>query len=170
MVISAKFSNFIPCKTTFNELIMAKLHISNDWWTAPAEAENGNLILVTGRRNLQNVRDTEKYIYRIEMTWTYEPDEKGMPEFSVSSQMEKVQDAIEECFSKDPTAVNTGIYTGDGQRNWVFYARSLNIFQKKLNEALAEFPQLPLSFHAEEDPEWEEYDEMCETEIQDEEL
>lgn len=29
---------------------MAKLKISDDWWTAPAEGENGNLILVTGRR------------------------------------------------------------------------------------------------------------------------
>lgn len=149
---------------------MAKLHISTDWWTAPAEAENGNLILVTGRRNMQNVRDTQKYIYRLEMTWTYEADAKGMPDLETSTLMEKVQDAIEDCFMKDPTAVVTGIYTGDGLRNWVFYARSLHIFQRKINEVLSTFPELPLSFHAEEDPNWEEYDEMCQTEIQDEEL
>ena len=149
---------------------MSKLHIPNDWWTAPAEADNGNLIMVTGRRNMQNVRDTGKYVYRIEMTWTYTPDEKGMPDIATSTLMEQVQDAIEDCFTKDPTAVNTGIYTGDGQRNWVFYARSLHIFQRKINETLAAFPQLPLSFSAEEDPEWEEYDEMYKTEIQDEEL
>lgn len=150
---------------------MAKLHISTDWWTAPAEAENGNLIMVTGRRGMQNVRDTGKYIYRMEMTWPYTPaDAKGMPDTATSTLMEQVQDALEACFTKDPTAVNTGIYTGDGQRNWVFYARSLHIFQKKINEVLSSFPQLPLSFHAEEDPGWEEYDEMCQTEIHDDEL
>ncbi|MDO4512249.1 MAG: DUF695 domain-containing protein [Bacteroidales bacterium] len=149
---------------------MAKLHISTDWWTAPAEAENGNLILVTGRRGMDNVRETGKYIYRIEMTWTYTPAEKGMPDEGTSSLMEQVQDAIEACFMADPTAVVTGIYTGDGERNWVFYARSLHIFQRKINEVLAAFPALPLSFHAEEDPLWEEYTEMCQTEIQDADL
>ena len=41
----------------------------------------------------------------------------------------------------------------------------LFIFSKKFNEAMAEFEQLPLEFHAEEDPDWEEYQEMKETEI-----
>ena len=104
------------------------------------------------------------------MTWTYEPDAKGMPDLETSTLMEKVQDAIEDCFMKDPTALGTGIYAGDGLRNWEFYARSLHIFQRKINEVLSAFPELPLSFHAEEDPNWEEYDEMCQTEIQDEEL
>jgi len=52
----------------------------------------------------------------------------------------------------------------------VFYTTSLHIFQRKLNEMLAPFPTLPLQFHAEEDPQWEEYRHMKEaTEITDEE-
>ena len=35
-----------------------------------------------------------------------------------------------------------------------------------LNAALSGIPeQLPLTFHAEEDPTWEEYREMCQSEI-----
>lgn len=34
----------------------------------------------------------------------------------------------------------TGIYTGDGERNWIFYTLSLPIFGSKLNEALAPLP------------------------------
>jgi len=37
---------------------MAKLKISNEWWTAPAEAENGQIIMVTGRRDMQAVKET----------------------------------------------------------------------------------------------------------------
>ena len=29
---------------------MAKLKIPDEWWTAPAESDNGELILVTGRK------------------------------------------------------------------------------------------------------------------------
>ncbi len=144
---------------------MAKLAISNEWWTAPAEAENGKLVLVTGRKGLENVRDTGKYVFRIEVIWPYEADDEGMPTRDTSALMEEVQDALEAVFSKDPVAVNTGIYTGDGERNWIFYCRSLHIFQRKLNEALTPFATLPLEFRAFEDPDWEEYQEMCLTEV-----
>jgi len=144
---------------------MAKLKIPNEWWTAPAESEDGQLIMVTGRSGLEQVKATGVFVYRIEVTWTYEPDAKGMPDFTTSRLMEQVTDALEAEFSKDPVAVNTGIYTGAGERNWVFYCRSLHIFQRKLNSILEPFETLPLTFHAEEDPDWAEYAEMCQCEV-----
>ena len=144
---------------------MARLKVSNEWWTAPTEAENGNVIIVTGRRDMEPVKATGVYNYRVEVTWTYEPDRNGMPRYKTSVLMDQVREALEACFSKDPVAVNTGIYTGDGERNWVFYTRSLHIFQRKFNEALAPFESLPLTFYAEEDPDWAEYAELLKTEI-----
>ena len=61
----------------------------------------------------------------------------------------------------------TGIYTGAGERNWVFYTRSTHIFNRKFNEILAPFPILPITIYAEKDPEWNEYREMRLTEISD---
>ena len=146
---------------------MSKLIISNDWWTAPAESDNGNLILVTGRRGMDNVIATGMYRYRVEVTWRYEGDGKALPLYADSKVMEEVTDCLNDCFDRDPVAVLTGIYTGDNQRNWVFYTRSLHIFQRKFNEALAQFPTLPLDFEAEEDPDWQEYREMCQCEVAD---
>jgi len=144
---------------------MAKLKISNDWWTAPAESENGNLILVTGRRGLDNVKATDAYRFCIEVTWRYEGDKRGLPSDADAKVMEQVTDALNETLNRDPVAVMTGIYTGDGERNWIFYARSLFLFQRKFNEALANMDSLPLEFDAHEDPEWEEYAQMCENEV-----
>lgn len=145
---------------------MSKLTISSQWWSAPAEADDGRTIIVTGRSGLQNVKDTSKFIYRVEVTWPYnQADAQGMPTEAESALMEQAQDLLEATFSADPVAVNTGIYTGAGERNWVFYCRSLHIFQKKFNEALASMPQLPLTFTAEEDPDWEEYAEMLKAEV-----
>lgn len=135
---------------------------NDDWWTSPTEAENGSLIMVTGRRDIDKFRDNPKFIYRVEIAWIYEGESSGMPNLSTSQMMEKVQDALTDTFAKDPVAVLTGIYTGDNRRDWVFYTLSTNIFQKKLNEALADFPLLPLEIHAEKDPEWAEYAEMKE--------
>lgn len=137
----------------------------SEWWTAPAEAEDGRLIMVTGRKDVDRFRSNPRYSIRVEVTWTYDPLPDGMPEKATSEQMENVQEILEKTFTKDPVAVLTGIYTGAGERNWVFYTTSTNIFGRKLNEALASLPVLPLTIYTENDPQWEEYAEMSETEI-----
>ena len=73
---------------------MAKLRISNDWWTAPAEGDSGKLILVTGRRAMDNVIASGLYRYRVEVTWSYEGDDKGLPAYADSKVMEEVTDAL----------------------------------------------------------------------------
>lgn len=134
--------------------------MANDWWTSPTLSDNGNTIIVTGRRDIDKFRKNPKFSIRIEVTFSYDPKEDGMPDYETSLLIEQAHDALVETFEKDPIAVLTGIYTGDGQRNWVFYTLSTNIFGKKLNEALAHLPLLPISIYAENDPDWAEYAEM----------
>lgn len=138
---------------------------SQDWWTAPTQSESGRLIMVTGRRDVRKFRDNPRFSIRVEITWKYKGDSAGMPDFETSSLMEKAQESLETTFHKDPVAVLTGIFTGDDERNWIFYTLSTHIFGRKLNETLADFPVLPIEIYCENDPEWHEYDEMCEAEI-----
>jgi len=114
----------------------------------------------TVRKDVDKFKSNQRFKYRVEVTWTYQPDGKGMPSDDDAEMMENVEDTLNETFRKDPVAVMTEIYTGDGARDIVFYTLSLHIFQKKFNEALAEFPTLPLTFSAEEDSGWEEYSQM----------
>ncbi len=141
---------------------MAKLKIDDEWYTSPGESESGKLIMVTGRCRLQRVIESGKFNDRIEITWRYTPDKDGMPDYETSSLMEKVTDALQDELSHDNAALMTGIYTGDGQRNWIFYTINPRIFQSILNRALADFELLPLELYAEKDPEWLEYKEMVE--------
>ena len=76
--------------------------------------------------------------------------------------MEWAQPALKRAMAQDKLATFTGIYTGDGERTWVFYTRNVPAFGRMLNEALAPFETLPLSIYTEKDPEWNEYREMCE--------
>jgi hypothetical protein len=137
----------------------------SSWWTAPAQSESGRLIMVTGRKDVAKFMNNPKFSIRVQVTWPYDGDSSGMPDTATSQLMEKVQDVLTAEFHKDPVAVLTGIYTGDNERNWVFYTLSTNIFGRKLNEALSEFPVLPLSIYCENDPQWLEYKEMSEAEI-----
>ena len=133
------------------------------WITSPFESnESANIVMGTVKSDVTHFRSNPRFIYRIDISWPYAPDAKGMPDEATSQLMEQVQEALETTFAKDPVAVLTGVYTGEGARDLVFYTLSLHIFQRKLNEALAPFPMLPLTFSAEEDPDWEEYTRMYE--------
>lgn len=138
---------------------------NDNWWTSPAESEEGRLIMVTGRRNVDKFRNNPRFCIRVEISWPYHGDSSGMPDEPTSILMETVQDALESAFKKDPVAILTGVYTGAGERNWVFYTLSTHIFGKKVNEALAQFDLLPITIYSENDPDWAEYEEMCAAEV-----
>ena len=138
---------------------------NGEWWTAPTDSDNGRLIMVTGRRDVKKFRDNPRFNIRVEVRWKYDGDASGMPDKATSTLMEEVQEALTTTFAKDPVAVMTGIFTGDNQRDWIFYTLSTHIFGRKLNEALEKFPLLPLEIYCENDAEWLGYDEMAEAEI-----
>ncbi len=133
---------------------------SERWWSAPTEAENGRTIIVTGRDYMDDIIAKGKFIYRVTVSWNYDPLPSGMPEDADAEMMEKATDALMAEFKKDKIAYLTGIYTGDGRRDWVFYTQNLNIFGRVFNRALSSLEQMPLLIEAQEDPAWDEYREM----------
>lgn len=149
---------------------MTRLKIGDEWWTAPAEGDGGSLVMVTGRAGVDSVMESGRFNDRVEVTWKYTIDGNGgMPDDATAKLMERVDAALREEFARDAVAVLTGIYTGGGERNWVFYVSSLRAFQYRFNHALEEFEVLPLTIYAEHDPQWNEYREMRSmTEIMDE--
>lgn len=132
------------------------------WWTSPAESEAGKTVIITGRDGLEKVQASGKYIYRLDVSWDYEPEASGMPSDADARIMEEATDALLKVFDKNTAAVMTGIYTGDGRRDWIFYTKNLNIFGSVFNRALEPLDTMPLLIEAEEDPDWEEYREMRE--------
>lgn len=144
------------------------MKLGDVWFSALTEAENNDhMIIVSGRTEIEPFIQSGKFKERVEITWKYEPDSKGMPTEKTSELMEEAQTALKRVMEKDKLAIFTGIYTGDGERTWVFYTRNIPAFGRMLNEALAPFETLPITIYTEKDPEWNEYREMCELKGQD---
>ncbi|MDE6311243.1 MAG: DUF695 domain-containing protein, partial [Muribaculaceae bacterium] len=105
----------------------------NDWWTAPAEGPDGKTVIVSGRRDVDVFRNKGKYTIRVTVAWPYEADAQGFPDDSTARMMEQVTDAFHDGLKGKTTAILTGIYTGDGRREWVLYTFSTDTFGKFLN-------------------------------------
>lgn len=138
------------------------MRLSDVWFTALSENESGQLVTVYGRDELNEFMECGKLKERVEITWKYEGDEKGLPSDALSEQMENVELALRKGMEKDKLAILTSVYTGGGEKIWVFYTRTTRVFGERLNEALAAFDLLPISIYTELDPEWEEYKDMYE--------
>ena len=135
------------------------MRLSNEWFTALSEDEDGHLVTVSGRDELTEFIQSGKFKERVEITWKYE---KGMPIDALAEQMESVQETLRKAMEKDKLSILTAVYTGAGEKIWVFYTRTVRVFGERLNEALAPFDLLPISIYTEVDPEWEEYLDMYE--------
>jgi hypothetical protein len=137
--------------------------LQGSWLTYPAESNlSDKTIIVTVRTDVEKFKSNPRFKYRIIVAWPYSANADGMPDEPTSEIMGQATELLSNTFRKDPVAILTEISTGDSRREWVFYTLSLNIFSKKLNEALASLPVLPLEFVAEEDPDWESYSEVSE--------
>lgn len=138
------------------------MRLSDEWFTALSENESGNLVTIYGRDELTEFIRSGKFKERVEITWKYEGDEKGMPGDTLAEQMENVQEVLKKAMEKDKLSILSAVYTGAGEKIWVFYTRTVRVFGERLNEALASFELLPISIYTEIDPEWEEYLDMYE--------
>lgn len=139
------------------------MRLSNVWFTALSEDESGRMITINGREELAEFIQSGKYKERAEVTWKYVDDGKGMPSEAEAERMEVVQNTLQKAMEKkDKLAILTSVYTGGGEKVWVFYTRTVRVFGERLNEALALFELLPISIYTEVDPEWDEYSDMYE--------
>lgn len=132
-----------------------------EWFTVPTTDDDGYTIMVTGRADVEKYRSRERNNIRVEVTMPYTTaGPLGFPDEASAALLGEITDAFHAALKGKNTAMLTGIYTGAGRRDWVFYTFSTESFNGFLNRALAEFPQLPLTIYTENDPAWAEYDEM----------
>ncbi len=133
----------------------------NEWFTVPAAGENGKTVIVTGRLDVEDYRSRERNSIRVEVSMSYKPaGEFGFPDDETAKLLEEATEAMQKAQKGNKAALMTGIFTGAGRRDWVFYTFSTDVFGSFLNRALADLPILPLEIYAENDPEWAAYDEM----------
>lgn len=136
------------------------MKLTDNWFSTMTIADNELPIFISGREDLDEFRLSGKFKERVEIYWKYDSNHNGMPSDAEGELMEQVIDSLRNAVEKDKLAILTGIYTGNNERTLVFYTRTSRVFGERLNDALAEFPQLPITLYVEIDPEWNEQQEL----------
>ena len=64
------------------------MRLSDVWFTALSENESGQMITVYGRDELNEFTESGKFKERVEITWKYEGDGRGLPSDDLGEKME----------------------------------------------------------------------------------
>lgn len=71
--------------------------------------------------------------------------------------MDQLEDALAPELEDDGFATLAIVSTGDGLREWTYYAASADEFMDRLNVALSEASPFPIEIHDALDPDWRYY-------------
>ena len=75
----------------------------SDWWTSPTESEDGRLIMVTGRRDIDKFRSNPRFGIRVEVSWVYdEKPDAAMPSTADSPSWSRPPTRSTKCCTKTP--------------------------------------------------------------------
>lgn len=130
----------------------------NDTWFGIETKQNDRPVLVRGRQHLKKLIDSGNYHESIEVAWAFnEQTENGIPTPDENEYMRNVEDALVDALESDLQSVLAIVYTHNNERTWIFYTKSTEEFGTRLNEALSEFDEVPISIEAHVDSSWELY-------------
>lgn len=139
---------------------MAAISNVRMWATAiSTNPHNGRKIIFRYAKELKLSFDPASQPVRIIIVWKYE-SESGQPVAEDHRRMNQLEDLLEAALDRDCFATLALVSTGEGLREWTYYASSDDEFMARLNYAFAGVPEFPVEIHTAYDPEWCVYEEF----------
>lgn len=130
------------------------------WATAiSTNADNGRKIIFRYAEELSTSFDQARQPVRIIIVWKY-VSESGQPVSEDHQRMNQLEDMLESVLKEDGFTTLALVSTGEGLREWTYYATSENEFMARLNYALAGIPSFPIEIHVAGDPNWDMYEQF----------
>jgi Family of unknown function (DUF695) len=141
----------------FLERLFRKTPPADSWKLAQAE-DNGKPLIFRIRNTPPPFARMEQFPLLLAICWNYEsPNDQGMPSKADADRMGELEDLLMPAFEGKQKAFLTVIVTGNGVREWQWYARDKDAVMKLVNEALGQKESYPVEFVFQDDPDWQAY-------------
>jgi hypothetical protein len=131
---------------------------SDDRWSVATGEDNGKPLIFRIRNKAPSFARKKTFPHLLAVCWQYEsPNDQGMPPHDVLERMKQLEGLLEPAFESAHQAFLTVVVTGNGVREWQWYARDAEDVMKLVNDTLGEYEPFPVQFSFQDDPEWEGY-------------
>lgn len=130
---------------------------NQDEWTLAEGSIDDRPSMVRFRPGLASVLGIAELPRRLVVVWDFGDDgASGMPDAEIAEDLELFESALLDALDPGRTAVLAFVFTHLGTREWHYYFDDLDAVSDKINDALADQPDLPIEMSAYDDPAWSE--------------
>lgn len=133
------------------------MRTDNQWRIATAE-DNGKSLIFRIRTQVPSFASKADFPHLLAVCWQYQsPNDSGMPSPDEAQRMDELEDLLEAGLESVQQAFLTVIVTGNGVREWQWYARNPQKTMELVNETLGHLEPFPVEFSFQDDPNWQGY-------------
>lgn len=126
------------------------------WFTATAE-QDGRTVVFRSRRGPPCGVALQDFPVYVSVLWPYEPaNDGGMPDAATNAGQIALEDALITLDFAGHSHLML-VITGNGNKEWIWYARDFDGWIGRLNDVLREHPVYPINIEYQPDPEWSLY-------------
>jgi hypothetical protein len=130
----------------------------DDRWSIATGEDNGKVVIFRIRKQAPTFATKAAFPHMLAVSWQFEsPNAQGMPSSEDAERMSELEDLLEAALEGVRQAFLTVIATGNGVREWQWYARDPKRLMEQVNKALGHREPFPVQFSFQEDPDWEAY-------------
>jgi hypothetical protein len=95
--------------------------------------------------------------FLLSATWSYQPNEHGLPSSEEVESMDKFEDALASSLEASQTAHLMVVLTNNGERDWLWYTVGEEAAMRQVNKGLQGHPRYPVQFSVQNDRAWRAY-------------
>ncbi|TDP82290.1 uncharacterized protein DUF695 [Aquabacterium commune] len=144
----------------FVSLTLGTGAFAQTWATAQSRnPSNGRVIVFRYVQTFASGFSKAQQPIRVIVTWQY-TSENGMPTPAERQRMDALEDLLAPAVEATGVATLALVSTGEGLREWTYYAKSEQVFLGKVNQALQRHPKFPIDIHVAQDKAWRTYEQF----------
>ncbi len=130
--------------------------VGGDQWSVAQGEKNGKPLLIRYRTSRPLGAEATAFPFLLSATWSYQPNEFGMPSAEEMKLMDKFEDALA-ALEESQTAHLMVILTGNSERDWLWYVCGEEEAMHQVNQALKGHNRYPVQFSIQKDRAWKAY-------------
>ena len=131
--------------------------LPDDQWSMAQGVKNGKPLLVRYRSARPQEVDAVAFPLLLSATWTFQPNEFGLPSSEEMVLMDKFEDVLASSLEGSKTAYLMVILTGNSERDWLWYTCGEDDAMRQVNHALKGHKPYPVQFSVQQDRAWRAY-------------
>ena len=126
---------------------------SDDRWSIATGEDDGKPLIFRIRKRAPAFATKAAFPHLIAICWPFEsPNAQGLPSTEDTQRMSALEDLLKAGLEEARQAFLTVVVTGNGVREWQWYARDPDQVMEQVNETLGHLEPFPVQFSFQHDP------------------